>query len=137
MERVGPSSSASALPPSGSVLVRLIRDLDRWGSLFLGVARTKETPAVEQVLGGLVEWMGNDLVDGWLYLPIAVFEELSGVSEELFRACQLYLDWIRKAPCPIVAEGRRPYEELIQSVLERVRCLAEESGHLHSPDVRA
>jgi hypothetical protein len=96
--------------------------------LFLEVAQTKEIPAVEQVLGGLVAWMGNDLVDGWLYLPLPLFEKLNGLSEDLFRACQSYLDWIRNAPCPTAAEGRTPHEELIKSVLERVRCLAEESG---------
>ncbi|MEK6717914.1 MAG: hypothetical protein AABZ16_10540, partial [candidate division NC10 bacterium] len=57
-------------------LVRLTRDLDRWGSLFLEIARTKEIPAVEQILGGLVEWMGSDLLDGWLRLPIPLFEEV-------------------------------------------------------------
>jgi len=121
-------SGSSRFPPSGFALTRLTRDLLRWGVLFEEVARTKETPAVEQVLGGLVGWMGNDLVDGWLYLPIPLFEKLSGLSEDLFRACQSYLDWLRNAPCPTVAEGRGPHEELIHSVLERVRCLAVESG---------
>lgn len=120
-------SGSSRFPPSGFALARLTRDLLRWGALFVEVARTKETPAVEQVLGGLVGWMGNDLVDGWLYLPIPLFEELSDLSEDLFQACQLYLDWLRNAPSPAVAE-RGPHEELIQSVLERVRCLAVESG---------
>jgi hypothetical protein len=116
------------LRPSGFALGRLAHELQEWGTLFLEVAQTKEIPAVEQVLGGLVAWMGNDLVDGWLYLPLPLFEKLSGLSEDLFRACQSYLDWIRNAPCPVVAEGRTPQEELIKSVLERVRCLAGESG---------
>ena len=119
---------AGDLRPSGFALGRLAHELQEWGTLFLEVAQTKEIPAVEQVLGGLVAWMGNDLVDGWLYLPIPLFEKLNGLSEDLFRACQSYLDWIRNAPCPVVAEGRTPHEELIKSVLERVRCLAGESG---------
>jgi hypothetical protein len=118
---------AGGLHPSGFALGRLAHELQQWGTLFLEVAQTKETPAVEQVLGGLVAWMGNDLVDGWLYLPIPLFERLSGLSEDVFCACQSYLDWIRNAPCP-AAEARTPHEELIQSVLERVRCLAEEFG---------
>jgi hypothetical protein len=79
---------------------------------------------VDQVLGGLVEWMGSDLLDGWLHLPIPVFEEVSGLSEDLFRACQSYLAWIRQAPQPLAAEGRRPHEDLIGSVLERVNALS-------------
>jgi hypothetical protein len=80
IKRVDPSPPAVPLPASGSALVGLTRDLDRWGTLFLDVARTRETPAVEQVLGGLVEWMGSDLLDGWLRLPIPRFEEVSGPS---------------------------------------------------------
>jgi len=119
--------SSCRFPPSGFALRRLTRELQQWGALFMEVARTKEIRAVEQVLGGLVAWMGNDLVDGWLYLPIPLFERLNGLSEDLFQACQSYLDWLRDAPGP-AAEGRRPHEELIQSILERVRCLAVESG---------
>ena len=113
-------SFACSIPP----LVRLTRDLDRWGTLFLEVARTKEAPAVEQVLGGLVEWMGSDLLDGWLRLPIPLFEEVSGLSEELLQACQVYLAWLRQAPRPVPAEGRRTHEDLIRSVLDRIHALA-------------
>ena len=116
---------ASRLTPAESPLLRLTRDLDRWGSLFLEIARTKEIPAVEQILGGLVEWMGSDLLDGWLRLPIPLFEEVSDLSEELFRACQAYLAWIRQAARPVPAEGRRPHEELIRKVLDRVHALTE------------
>jgi len=98
--------------------------LNRWGTLFLEVARAKEAPAVEQILGGLVEWMGSDLLDGWLRLPIPLFEEVSGLSEELFRACEGYLAWIRRAPRVVPDEGRRQHEEVIGAVLERVRALA-------------
>jgi hypothetical protein len=116
--------STRNLALSSPPLLRLTRDLDRWGSLFLEVAQTKEAPAVEQVLGGLVEWMGSDLLDGWLRLPIPLFEEVSGLSEELFQACQAYLAWLRQAPRPVPAEGRRTHEELIRSVLDRVHALA-------------
>jgi hypothetical protein len=105
-------------------LRRLTRDLDRWGSTFLQVAQTREVPTVEQVLGGLVEWMGSDLLDGWLHLPIPVFEEVSRLSEEMFRACDAYLAWLRQAPRPIPAEGRWPHEDAIRGVLEKVHALA-------------
>ncbi len=118
-----PFPPASPLTPSGSPLLRLTRDLDRWGTLFLEVARAKDAPVVEQILGGLVEWMGSDLLDGWLRLPIPLFEEVSGLSEELFRACEGYLAWIRQAPRVVPDEGRRQHEEVIGAVLERVRAL--------------
>ena len=107
-----------------SPLQRLTQDLDRWGTLFIQIAQQREAPAVEQVLGGLVGWMGSDLLDGWLHLPIPLFEELSDLSEELFQACGAYLAWLRQAPRPIPGEDRRILEEAIRKVLDRAHALA-------------
>ena len=112
------------LPSSIPPLVRLAGDLERWGSLFLEVARTREATAAEQVLGGLVEWMGSDLLDGWLRLPIPLFEEVSGLSEELFHACRAYLAWSRQSPCPAPEQDRGKHAEPIRCVLDRVHMLA-------------
>jgi hypothetical protein len=114
----------SSTPP----LVRLTGDLERWGTLFLDVARTRGAIAAEQIMGGLVEWMGSDLLDGWLRLPIPIFEEVSGLSEELLQACQAHLAWLRQSPRPVPAEARCPHEDLIRSVLDRVHILAKTSG---------
>jgi len=111
-----------------SPLQRLTQDLNRWGTLFIQVAQKKEAPAVEQVLGGLVEWMGSDLLDGWLHLPIPLFEKLSDLSEDLFRACEAYLAWLRQAPRPVPGEDRLIREEAIRAVLNRVHALAEAPG---------
>ena len=104
------------------VFRRLAGDLERWGALFLEVARSRDLPTVEQILGGLVEWMGSDLVDGWLYLPIPVFEALNERSEELFQACCAYLGQLRSGPVPLREEERRTQEAAIGAVLERVRA---------------
>ena len=109
-------------------LQRLTQDLNRWGTLFIQVAQKKEAPAVEQVLGGLVEWMGSDLLDGWLHLPIPLFEKLSDLSEELFRACEAYLAWLRQAPRPVLEKDRLIWEEAIRAVLNRVHRLAHAPG---------
>ncbi len=110
------------------VLRRLAEDLERWGCLFLEVARTRDLPTVEQVLGGLVEWMGNDLIDGWLYLPLPVFDTLNEDSEELFLACRAYLGQLRGLPVPLPAEERRAREEAIRVVVDRVRAFAASRG---------
>lgn len=112
---------------SRSPLLKLIADLDRWGNLFLEVIRTKGVPATEQVVGGLVEWMGNDLLDGWLHLPIPLFDEVSGLAEELFQACQGYLAWIREAGATVSVDGRRSHEERVRAILMRVQALAARS----------
>ncbi|HSB73738.1 MAG TPA: hypothetical protein VLT62_30805 [Candidatus Methylomirabilis sp.] len=85
---------------------------------------SKGAAAAEQVLGGLVEWMGNDLIDGWLHLPIPLFEKVSELSEELFRACESYLAWARQAPMPVPEAARQGYEQRLRVVLERVHALA-------------
>jgi hypothetical protein len=118
--------STRGLAPSTPPLVRLARDLDRWGTLFLEVARTREAIAAEQVLGGLVEWMGSDLLDGWLRLPIPLFEKVSGLTEELLQVCQAYLAWLQQSPRPAPAEGRSSHEAAVRSVLDRVRALPEQ-----------
>ncbi len=128
MERLSLSPHAhpggARLTPPGAQLQRLTQDLDRWGTLFIQVAQKKEAAAAEQVLGGLVEWMGSDLLDGWLHLPIPLFEKLSDLSEELFRACEGYLAWLRQAPRPILGEARQIREEAIRKVLDRIHALA-------------
>jgi len=130
-DRIPPASSAS--PERESIflsvgqrdsLLGLARDLDRWGCLFLEVAQTKDASAIDRVLGGLVEWMGSDLVDGWLRLPIPVFEQVSELAEDLFRACAAYLVWTKQAPRPIAVEERKPHEDRIRITLARVRDLA-------------
>jgi hypothetical protein len=118
--------------PASHVLHRLTGDLERWGGLFIEVARTRELPTVEQVLGGLVEWMGNDLVDGWLRLPIPVFDVLSEQSEALFQACSAYLGELRGAPLPLSAEARRVREAAIGAVLDRIRTV----GAMAARDLR-
>lgn len=71
--------------------------------------------------------MGNDLIDGWLHLPIPLFEAVSDLAEDLFRACEAYLAWAQQAPAPEFEGGRHPHKEKIRRVLERVHSLVEGS----------
>lgn len=123
----------SRFPTSASPLLRLTGDLERWGTLFQQVLQSKGAAAAEQVLGGLVEWLGNDLLDGWMYLTIPVFEEVSDLSEELFRACESHLAWARQEIRPNPEEDRLRHEERLRVVLERVRALAQRGAGL--PDL--
>jgi len=106
-------------------LLRLVNDLERWGTLFLDVAGAKGPPAAEQILGGLVEWMGSGLIDGFLYLPIPAFEAVSDLAEELFEACQTYLTRLKAKPQALSAEERASHEAAIRAVLARARLTAE------------
>jgi hypothetical protein len=106
-------------------LLRLTGELERWGVLFIDVAAAKDTGAVEQILGGLVDWMGNGLIDGWLRLPIPLFERISDLTEELFQACQAYLGRLSAAPPPLSAVERAAHESAIREIVSRVRALTE------------
>jgi hypothetical protein len=108
----------------GAPLLRVTGDLERWGTLFCQVLQSKGAAAAEQVLGGLVDWMGNDLMDGWLHLPIPLFQEVSDLSEEVFRACESYLAWASQGSTPASEEERQLHEERLHAVVERVRALA-------------
>jgi hypothetical protein len=104
---------------------RLTDDLERWGDLFVRVAREGKVEAAEQILGGLVDWMGNGLIDGWLSLPIPLFERISDLAEELFLVCQGYLGRLSAAPPPLSAAERASHEDAVREILSRVRALAE------------
>jgi hypothetical protein len=106
-----------------STLPRLAGDLERWGALFIDVAAAKGAPAAEQVLGGLVDWMGNGLIDGWLHLPIPLFERVSDLAEELFETCQVYLGRLKADVPALRSEARALHESRIREVLDRVRAL--------------
>ncbi len=108
----------------GDVLRQLVEALERWGELFLRVADEERVPAAEQVLGGLVDWMGNGLLDGWLHLPIPRFEAISDLAEELREVSQAYLVRLQQAPPACSAEERMAHEAAIRSIMTRMQALA-------------
>ncbi len=116
-------SPRSGVSASHQALHRLIQDLDRWGTLFSDVAKAKGSAPAEQILGGLVDWMGNGLIDGWLHLPIPIFEQVSQLAEELFQACQSYLGRLRDGARPLSPPERARHETAILAVLGRAHAL--------------
>lgn len=108
----------------GGVLRQLVEALERWGELFLRVAAEDRVPAAEQVLGGLVDWMGNGLMEGWLHLSIPRFEAISDLAEELCQAFQAYLARLQQAPPACSAEERIAHEAAIRSIMTRTHALA-------------
>lgn len=118
-----PTRTAEVHFPPGESLMRLVDELERWGELFLRLAREDRAPAAEQILGGLVDWMGNGLMEGWLHLPIPLFEEVSNLAEEMLEAFQAYLARVQKAPPPCSAEERASHEAPIRAILARARGL--------------
>jgi hypothetical protein len=127
--------SAVGVPaqPGAEALRRLADALQRWGGLMLDATGRVDAPAFEQVVGGLVEWMGNELLDGWLHLPIPVFEAVSGLAEELFRAGQGYHAALRAVGHALPAGERAAHERVIQDVLARVEALKKRGSGAGGP----
>lgn len=123
-----PSSSVGASwPPRtpAESLQRLVSELERWGELFLRLAAEDKPAAAEQVLGGLVDWMGNGLMDGWLHLPLPLFEKVSDLAEELLQAFQEHLAWLRGTAAPRAADGHSRRDDAIRDILARARALTQ------------
>jgi hypothetical protein len=116
----GPDPSPA--PSPGVVLDRLCAALGDWGRLVLEVAPRGDAAALEQIIGGLVDWMGNELLDGWLHLPIPVFERVSQAAEEVFQASRSYLEGVR-AEGVLPEPDRAAYESVIRAILERISLL--------------
>jgi len=121
-----PQHGATWVPSTpGDSLRRLVGELERWGELFLRLAREGKVLAAEQVLGGLVDWMGNGLIEGWLHLPIPIFEELSDLAEEMLAAFRGYLGGLGEHPAVGAKNGCMQQEDAIRAILARARTLVD------------
>jgi len=66
----------------------LAGDIADWGERFLRVKASCGAEAAGQVLGGIAEWLGTDLVDGMPVLPMERWLLLDGLAEELLQWCK-------------------------------------------------
>ena len=70
------------------VFQTLAGDIADWGERFLRVRTSCGGEAAAQLLGGIAEWLGTDLVDGMPVLPMERWLLLDGLAEELLQACK-------------------------------------------------
>lgn len=73
---------------AAEVFRTLARDIADWGERFLRVRASCGAEAAGQVLGGIAEWLGTDLVDGMPEMPMERWLLLDGLAEELLQACR-------------------------------------------------
>ena len=66
----------------------LAGDIADWGERFLRVRTSCGSEAAAQLLGGIAEWLGTDLVDGMPVMPMDRWQLLDGLAEELLQACK-------------------------------------------------
>lgn len=70
------------------VFSTLAGDIADWGERFLRVRSGCGNEAAQQVLGGIAEWLGTDLVDGMPVLPLERWVLLDELAEELLQECR-------------------------------------------------
>jgi hypothetical protein len=70
------------------VFITLAKDIADWGERFLRVRSGCGNEASQQVLGGIAEWLGTDLVDGMPVLPLERWVLLDELAEELLQECR-------------------------------------------------
>jgi hypothetical protein len=69
----------------------LAGDVADWGERFHRVFGQCGPDAAQQVLGGIAEWLGTDLVDGMPVMPLEHWVVLDGLGEELLQVCRACL----------------------------------------------
>lgn len=105
--RSGMKAKNGTLTAGRGVFEILARDMADWGERFLRVRASCGDMAAGQVLGGIAEWLGTDLVDGMPVMPMDRWLLLDGLAEELLQACRA---------CVAGEEGA---EERLRAVIER------------------
>lgn len=66
----------------------LADDIVDWGERFLRVLDGCGAEAAQQVLGGIAEWLGTDLVDAMPVMDMEQWLLIDGLAEELFQSCR-------------------------------------------------
>lgn len=89
----------------------LAGDIVDWGERFLRVRDTYGTEAAGQLLGGITEWLGGDLVDGMPVMSLENWTVLDGLAEELLETCKACL------------AGEVAADESLHAVIDKARGL--------------
>lgn len=70
----------------------LAEDIADWAERFLRAEAAGGREAAGQVLGGIAEWLGSDLVDGMPRMPLERWLVLDGLAEELLQGCKARIE---------------------------------------------
>lgn len=64
----------------------VVQDMEGWAGRFLEAARAGDPLRAEEEVAGVVDWLGHDLVDAFLFMDVPTWEALSDLAEDLFQA---------------------------------------------------
>ncbi len=106
-----------------SAVAGVVRDLEDWAGRFLEAGRAGDALRAEQAVAGLVDWLGHDLVDAFLFMDVPTWEALSDLAEELFQALRGAQGGITGAAGAGARSGAAVVEAAIGSILQRARAI--------------
>ncbi|MDD2335059.1 MAG: hypothetical protein PHD01_00610 [Geobacteraceae bacterium] len=92
----------------------LAEDIADWAERFLRAEAAGGKEAAGQVLGGIAEWLGSDLVDGMPVMPLERWLVLDTLAEELLQGCKAHI-------AEKQADGQT-LSKIIRRAREMVRC---------------
>jgi hypothetical protein len=91
----------------------LASDIADWGERFLRAEAAGGREAADQLIGGIAEWLGSDLVDGMPLMPLERWLVLDGLAEELLQGCKA-----------CVAEEKQVDRQALGEIIRRAREMA-------------
>ncbi len=107
-------SGESSEPGWKAVFRTLAGDVADWGERFLRVRARQGDQASQQLLGGIAEWLGTDLVDGMPLMPLERWELLDELAEDLLQGCRSCL------------HGEIGAERQLHAIINRARIIQKE-----------
>ncbi|MGA7826703.1 MAG: hypothetical protein WCA04_03525 [Geobacteraceae bacterium] len=92
----------------------LAEDIADWAERFLRAEAAGGKEAAGQVLGGIAEWLGSDLVDGMPFMPLERWLVLDALAEDLLQGCKVRISEAQT--------GGQKLGEIISRALKLAAC---------------
>ncbi len=118
--------SPGGLPVMGkSAVAGVVHDLEGWAARFLDAARAGDALRAEEAVAGLVDWLGHDLVDAFLFMDLPTWEALSALAEDLFQALRGAQAALGGAAGAAAGSRVLAAEAAIGGILQKARAIRE------------
>jgi hypothetical protein len=106
----------------------VVQDLEGWAGRFLEAARAGDDVRAEEAVAGLVDWLGHDLVDAFLFMDVPTWEALSDLAEDLFQALRAAQAGRHGPPGAGGHPGAPGPEAAIERILAKARAIRDAGG---------
>ncbi|HEY7677340.1 MAG TPA: hypothetical protein VIG69_09725 [Candidatus Methylomirabilis sp.] len=106
----------------------VVQDMEIWAGRFIEAARAGDALRAEEAVAGLVDWLGHDLVDAFLFMDVPTWEKLSDLAEDLFQALRAAQPGTAGPWDAGASPGAPAAEAAIGRILEKARAIRDAGG---------